>query len=154
MADLAIQNPAPPLPEKAAGRVVEMLRVPAITLHAFCETPEIMAAMQTAGADRRMSRTHASVQPGGLAAALKLYRKNATPDLVLFESHAGAGELFVQLDRRVWLAKNEHLHLVELMDAKDSLRVTPGCARFAPKTRRIARIAKRQLPHRKRLAEV
>ena len=98
MADLAIQNPAPPLPEKAAGRIIEMLRVPAITLHAFCETPEIMAAMQTAGADRRMSRTHASVQPGGLAAALELYRKTATPDLVLFESHAGAGELFVQLD--------------------------------------------------------
>src|SRR5471030_424447 len=75
-----------------------MLRVPAITLHAFCETPEITAAMQTAVADRRMSRTHTNVQPGGIAAALELYRRTATPDLVLFESHAGAGELFGQLD--------------------------------------------------------
>jgi pilus assembly protein CpaE len=97
MADPAIKNPAPPS-QNAAGRVVEMLRVPAITLHAFCETSEITAAMQTAVADRRMSRTHATVQSGGIAAALELYRRTATPDLVLFESHAEAAELFVQLD--------------------------------------------------------
>ena len=98
MADLATQNPAPPPPETPAGCVIEMLRVPAITLHVFCETPEITAAMQTAVADRRMSRTHATVLPGGVAAALDLYHRTTTPELVLFESHAGATELFVQLD--------------------------------------------------------
>jgi pilus assembly protein CpaE len=75
-----------------------MLRVPAITLHAFCETPEIASALQTAVADRRMSRTHATVQSGGIAAALEFYSRTATPDLVLFESHADSAELFVQLD--------------------------------------------------------
>lgn len=98
MADPAIQLSAPPLAEPFSGRVVEMLPVPAITLHAFCETPEMTAAMQTAVADRRMSRTHATVQPGGIDAALELYRKTATPDLVLFESHAEAAQLYVQLD--------------------------------------------------------
>jgi len=84
--------PAPP------GPVVEALRVPAITLHAFCETPELTAAMQSAVADRRMSRTHATVHPGGIDAALALYRKTATPDLILFESQAAADQLYVQLD--------------------------------------------------------
>lgn len=98
MADPATLPSVPPLAEPAKGRVVEMLPVPAITLHAFCETPEMTAAMQTAVADRRMSRTHATVQPGGIDAALDLYRKTATPDLVLFESHAEAAQLYVQLD--------------------------------------------------------
>ena len=98
MADPATLLSVPPLAEPFKGRVVEMLPVPAITLHAFCETPEMTAAMQTAVSDRRMSRTHATVQSGGIDAALDLYRKTATPDLVLFESHAEAAQLFVQLD--------------------------------------------------------
>jgi pilus assembly protein CpaE len=87
--------PAAPV---APGPVVESLRVPAITLHAFCETPELTAAMQSAVTDRRMSRTHATVHPGGINAALALYRKTATPDLILFESQAAADQLYVQLD--------------------------------------------------------
>lgn len=98
MADPAALLSVPPPAEPFKGRVVEMLPVPAITLHAFCETPEMTAAMQTAVADRRMSRTHATVQPGGIDAALELYRKTATPDLILFESHAEAAQLYVQLD--------------------------------------------------------
>ncbi len=98
MADPATQKSAPPPAETPAGRVVEMLRVPAITLHAFGETAEVTAAMQTAVADRRMSRAHATVQPGGIVAALEQYGKTATPDLVLFESRANAAELFAQLD--------------------------------------------------------
>jgi pilus assembly protein CpaE len=91
-------SPPPPLAETPKSSVVEMLRVPAITLHVFCETPEVMAAMQIAVADRRMSRTHATVQSGGIEAALELYRKTATPDLVLFESRSEADQLYVQLD--------------------------------------------------------
>lgn len=98
MADPAIQLSTPSLPEAPKSRVIEMLRVPAITLHAFCETPEMTLAMQTAVADRRMSAAHAIVQSGGVEAALELYRKTATPDLVLFESHAEASQLNVQLD--------------------------------------------------------
>jgi pilus assembly protein CpaE len=77
---------------------VEALRVPAITLHAFCETPELTAVMQSAVADRRMSRTHSTVHTGGIDAALALYRRTATPDLILFESQAAADQLYVQLD--------------------------------------------------------
>jgi pilus assembly protein CpaE len=87
-----------PAAPAVSGPVVEALRVPAITLHAFCETPDLTAAMQSAVSDRRMSRTHATVHPGGIDAALALYRKTATPDLILFESQVAADRLFVQLD--------------------------------------------------------
>ena len=87
-----------PAAPAVSGSVVEALRVPAITLHAFCETPELTAAMQSAVADRRMSRTHSTVHPGGIDAALALYRRTATPDLILFESQAAADQLFAQLD--------------------------------------------------------
>lgn len=98
MADSASRLSAAALTIVPAERAVEMLRIPAITLHAFCETPEVTAAMQTAVADRRMARTHATVHAGGIDAALKLYHNTATPDLVLFESHAGAAPLYLQLD--------------------------------------------------------
>src|SRR5450432_2454922 len=98
MAYPATQKSGPPLAENIASSVVEMLRVPAITCHAFCETPETTAAMEAAAADRRMSHAHATVQPGGIAAALELYRRTPTPDLVMFESHATDADLFVQLD--------------------------------------------------------
>jgi pilus assembly protein CpaE len=98
MADPAIQPSVTPLSEVSKSPVIEMLRIPAITLHAFCETSAMTAAMETAVSDRRMSRTHATVQLGGIDAALELYRRTATPDLVLFETHADAGALYVQLD--------------------------------------------------------
>lgn len=82
---------------KFAGNV-EMLRIPQITLHAFCDTPELMDAMARVVSDRRMSRTHAKVHPGGVAAALNLYRQEASPNLVVIESQAAVADLRAQLD--------------------------------------------------------
>jgi pilus assembly protein CpaE len=98
MAQAAVQQSMPSPAETASERAVEALRVPAITLHAFCETPDLSSAMNAAVTDRRMSLTHATVQPGGIDAALELYRTTATPDLILFESQAPAAQLYVQLD--------------------------------------------------------
>lgn len=98
MAIPAPQSPAAAPSVSTAGNVVEMLRIPVITLHAFCETPELIESLQAAIGDRRMARTHATVTPGGIAAALELYGRVATPELILFESHAPAAELFGQLD--------------------------------------------------------
>ncbi len=84
--------------EQPRSDVLELFRVPQITIHAFFETPEIATVMESAIADRRMSRAHATMRSGGVAAALEFYRSTATPDLVIFESRARASELFGQLD--------------------------------------------------------
>lgn len=80
------------------GGAVEMLRIPQITLHAFCDTPEVIGMMERTIADRRMSRAHASAHPGGVAAALDLYRKTPSPNLVVIESPPAVADLHAQLD--------------------------------------------------------
>jgi pilus assembly protein CpaE len=84
--------------EKSGGRVVETLRVPHITLHAYCDTPEMIGTMERAVADRRMSRAHATIHPGGIAAAVDLYRQVASPNLLVIESRAAVADLDAQLD--------------------------------------------------------
>jgi pilus assembly protein CpaE len=84
--------------EKSGGGVVETLRVPHVTLHAYCDTLETIGAMERAVADRRMSRTHATVRPGGIAAAIDLYRQEASPNLLVIESRAALADLDAQLD--------------------------------------------------------
>ena len=43
---------------------------PRISIQAFCETVETAAAVQGAGEDRRLAKTHVNIQMGGIAAAL------------------------------------------------------------------------------------
>jgi pilus assembly protein CpaE len=74
----------PPV-ERLVQKVVESVRVPHITLDAFCDTAEMSGIIENALADRRMSRAHATVHSGGMAAALTLYRQTASPNLVIFE---------------------------------------------------------------------
>jgi pilus assembly protein CpaE len=90
---------SPPSPRaKPAAQVVEMLRIPHITLHAFCESPEMVAVMERVVADRRMSRAHATVHSGGIGAAIDFYRQAASPNLVLVESREAIADLRTGLD--------------------------------------------------------
>lgn len=84
--------------ENPVGRVLEMHRVPQITLHAFCETPELIHMMENAIADRRMSRAHAKLLSGGIRAAIDLYREAGSPNLVILEHRAEVTDLYAQLD--------------------------------------------------------
>jgi pilus assembly protein CpaE len=81
-----------------AAQVVELLRVPSITVHAFCDMPETIGAMERAVADRRMSRAHVTLHAGGIAAGINLYRRTASPNLVLIESRAMIADLNSQLN--------------------------------------------------------
>jgi len=84
--------------ENSGGNVVETLRVPHITVHAYCDTPEMIGTMEKAIADRRMSRAHATIHPGGIAAAVDSYRQAVSPNLLVIESRAAGAELDAQLD--------------------------------------------------------
>ena len=74
--------------------------VPRITMQAFCETPELAAAMEAAALDRRMQKAHVRVQTGGAPAAAAAFSQAPTPNVILLETRAQAQEDFLeQLDR-------------------------------------------------------
>ena len=73
--------------------------VPRISIQAFCETAEFAAVIQTALADRRMSKAQVKVNMGGAPAAVEAYRSAPTPNLVLVEFGLDHSDLLGHLDQ-------------------------------------------------------
>lgn len=71
--------------------------VPRISIHAFCETPDMTALLERAAVDRRLSKTHLTVHMGGLAKAVDHFQTAATPNLIIVETLGGGSELFALL---------------------------------------------------------
>jgi pilus assembly protein CpaE len=72
--------------------------LPRISIQAFCQTPEVAETVQAASEDRRLSKTHVTIQMGGTAAAIAHYQESPTPNLIILESHAPHAELLAELD--------------------------------------------------------
>jgi pilus assembly protein CpaE len=72
---------------------------PRVSIQAFCETVETAAAVQAAGEDRRMAKTHVKIQMGGIKAAVEAYRGSPTPNIIIIESDDRADEIIEGLDR-------------------------------------------------------
>jgi pilus assembly protein CpaE len=89
LADFPSDNPA--------SCVMEMIRIPQITLQAFCDTPDMITTLERALGDRRFSRSDARVHSGGIDAAIVMYRQVVSPNLVIIESRLAVGELYAQL---------------------------------------------------------
>jgi pilus assembly protein CpaE len=73
--------------------------VPRISIHAFCEFPDTGAALQRAGADRRLSKAHLQVQLGGVNAAIEHYTGQITPNLLIVETKLDGRDALGELDR-------------------------------------------------------
>ena len=73
--------------------------VPRISIHAFCEFPDTGAALQRAGADRRLSKAHLAVQLGGVNAAVEHYTGQITPNLLIVETKLDGRDALNELDR-------------------------------------------------------
>jgi len=73
--------------------------VPRISIHAFCEFPDSGAALQRAGADRRLAKAHLTVQLGGIEAAVEHYRGQITPNLLIVETKLHGDDALAELDR-------------------------------------------------------
>ncbi len=72
--------------------------IPRVAIQAFCETPEVAAALEGAAQDRRMSRAHVKVLMGGLPAAVEFYGSAPTPNLVVVESKGRSEDILGHLD--------------------------------------------------------
>ena len=70
----------PPPPEE------HIAPAPRISVQAFCETEQPLAAMPAAGEDRRLGKAHLSVKMGGMAAAIETYHTLPTPNVIVLET--------------------------------------------------------------------
>ncbi len=86
-------------PEQAFGAAPHERPVPRITIQAFCEFPDTGAALQRAGADRRLSKTQLNVQLGGIPAAAEYFQGQVTPNLLLVETRLAGLEALAEIDR-------------------------------------------------------
>ena len=73
--------------------------VPRISIHAFCEFPDTGASLQRAGADRRLSKAHLTVQLGGISGAVEFYHGQVTPNLLIVETRLSGQPALEELDR-------------------------------------------------------
>ena len=72
--------------------------LPRISIQAFCETPALAEILQAASEDRRLSKTHLTIQMGGAAAAVAHYQESPTPNLIILESQRPHAVLIEELD--------------------------------------------------------
>jgi len=95
--------PPAPAPEAQAGPVtpgdVNAKPLPRINIQAFCEDQNTAALLQSASQDRRLAKTHVSVQMGGFEAAAHYYRNAPTPNLIIIESLHERDAMLMDIDR-------------------------------------------------------
>ena len=96
---VAVHNPAPAAPAEIAAAEEHIAPAPRVSIQAFCETVETAAAVQAAGEDRRMVKTHVKIQMGGVTAAVEAYRTSPTPNVIILESDNRPDDILVGLDK-------------------------------------------------------
>jgi pilus assembly protein CpaE len=78
---------------------VHIAPAPRVSIQAFCETVETAAAVQAAGEDRRLAKTHVKIQMGGITAATEAYRSSPTPNVILIETDTRTDSILGGLDQ-------------------------------------------------------
>ena len=72
--------------------------LPRISMHAFCETPQILATIEAVKADRRMGRVHVKAVSGGIRSATEFFSEAPTPNIILMEATQSYDQLISELD--------------------------------------------------------
>lgn len=71
--------------------------VPRISIHAFCETPQVTQLLEKASVDRRLAKAHLTIHMGGVAKAVDHFQTASTPNLIILETMVGGSEIFAKL---------------------------------------------------------
>ena len=104
--------------------------VPRVTIQAFCDSPDIATALESAATDRRMQKAHLRVQAGGAAGAVAAFAQAPTPNVIILEVGQNEQAQFLR-------------HLDELSEVCDT--GTPG-ARRRPCQQTSCSIAQNLIP--------
>ena len=97
-ASSATGNKTPPKEAATSASATGSLIIPQIAIAVFTETEELARTAEAAASDRRLQRTRLTVHGGGLPAAIELYGKGPTPNLIIVETTAENAALFAGLN--------------------------------------------------------
>lgn len=73
--------------------------IPRVNIEAFCELEYTARVMQSAAADRRMSKAHVDVVLGGVDAAVQVFSARQTPAVLIIESQETRDGMLAALGR-------------------------------------------------------
>jgi pilus assembly protein CpaE len=90
-------NTAPQMPMSHESNLI--VNVPRINIGVFCDNQQTGETVQAASIDRRMSKAHTTIQLGGIASAAQVYQGEATPNVVVVESHGDRAQIMAELAR-------------------------------------------------------
>ncbi len=93
--DLIAEDQASP----AGGQRARARAIPRITVQSFCENEQTAEAIANAAIDRRLAKSHVTVQMGGARAANSFYQTAPTPNLIIIESLSEREEMLADLDQ-------------------------------------------------------
>jgi pilus assembly protein CpaE len=96
---IAESEQIPLAPTETVGADEYIAPAPRVSVQAFCDTVETAAAVQAAGEDRRMAKTHLKIQMGGVVAAAEAYRSAPTPNVILLETETRGEDILTGLDQ-------------------------------------------------------
>jgi pilus assembly protein CpaE len=94
-----VVNTPSPQAQPVSAADVRGQPLPRINIQAFCEDQNTANILNQASQDRRLSKTHVSVQMGGMEAAAHYYRNAPTPNLILIESMHKRDAMVMDVDR-------------------------------------------------------
>jgi pilus assembly protein CpaE len=84
---------------QAASENAPVVTVPRINIGIFCDNQQTGEILQTAVTDRRMTKAHCTIQLGGIVQAAQTYRQEATPNVIVVESHGDRGQIMGELQQ-------------------------------------------------------
>ena len=76
-----------------------VVMVPRINIGIFCDNPQTGQVLQTAVADRRMTKAHCTIQLGGIVQAAQTYQQEVTPNVIVVESHGDRQQIMLELQQ-------------------------------------------------------
>jgi len=74
-----------------------VVNVPRINIGVFCDNQQTGETVQAASVDRRMSKAHTTIQLGGINSAVQAYQSEASPNVVVVESHGDRNQIMAEL---------------------------------------------------------
>jgi pilus assembly protein CpaE len=83
----------------AGGAMTQERPVPRISIAVFCDTKDTLTSVESAAADRRLSKAHIAVNPGGVSGAMCFFALKQTPDLLIVETQHEGDAVLQELDQ-------------------------------------------------------